>query len=262
MSKNEDKPYTRQPAPGYDMNDMLKGRGGYFGSELHEVRSGVLLRHPYTITMGQHSELPDQSIMSHKIHHKGEVRMVESTVPEGYLCAGNDPYFQVIQRELGEKRMTRETIQDMLIYTHGYLPDERWARNFINEKIDDMERFGYLASEYEKIDVWFFKVKLVERYQNGFLITTEDRLYEVREGFEIVSDGLMDEIERAGGNGARFAELKEELMNDRRWVRNEDMLWKHLNYLEDIGCIRIEGNRCFYEKPLPPNQIEKEKTGW
>ena len=239
------------PRKGISMAEFAQGVGGYSGRETHVRRSGVTVRLPYTVTLGLDAEYPNQMIVTSKMHHGGSVIYFEEEIPEGKVCAGADVYYQIIQRVLSERKMTRDAIKNALIYDLRILPNEGWARKFIDKIIDEMERFGYVAVEQEKIG----KIIKIERYTIGISVTTFDKMYDFVRGYEPVTYHMMKYIEEGGSGGVPITELKYEFINARRWIRGDAMFENYLNYLVEMGCITIDGERAKFKSPPPVNSI-------
>lgn len=229
------------------MSEFAQGVGGYSGREIHVRRSGVTIRIPFTVTLSlENTEYPNQMIVTKKMHHGGKVIYFEEEIPEDKICAGADVYYQIIQRVVSERKLTREGIKNALIYDLRVLPDKRWARKFIDNIIDEMEKFGYLAVEQEKIG----KIIKIERYRIGISVTTFDKMYEFVRGYEPIVYHMMKYIEEAGGGGVSINELKYEFINARKWIRGEKAFQSYLNYLISEGYIEIDGDIVKF-KSLP-----------
>ena len=237
------------PRKGITMSEFAQGVKGYSGREIHVRRSGVTIRVPYTVTLGLDAEYPNQMIVTKKMHHGGAVIYFEEEIPEDKICAGADVYYQLIQRVVSERKLTKDGIKNALIYDLRVLPDARWARKFIDKVIDEMERFGYLAVEQEKVK----NIVKIERYTIGISVTTFDKMYEFVRGYEPIVYHMMKYIEEAGGGGVPISELKYEFINARKWIRGDAMFENYINYLISIGCIKIEGDRVKFKSPPPVN---------
>lgn len=237
------------PKSGITMSEFAHGVKGYSGREIHVRRSGVTIRLPYSVTMGIDAEITNQMIMTKKMHHGGKVIYFEEEIPEDKICSGADVYYQLIQRVVSDRKLTRDGIKNALIYDLRVLPDTRWARKLINKVIDEMERYGYLSVEQEKIG----RIIKITRYTIGISVTTYDKMHDFVRGYEPVVYHMIKYIEEAGGGGVPISELKYEFINARKWIRGDTMFENYINYLLSSGCIKIEGDRVKFKSPPPVN---------
>lgn len=237
------------PRKGITMPEFARGVKGYSGREIHVRRSGVTIRLPYTVTMGIDAEYPNQMIATKKMHHGGQIIYFEEEIPEDKICAGADVYYQLIQRVVTNRKLTREAIKNALIHDLRVLPNTRWARRYIDKVIDEMEKYGYLSVEEERIG----RIIKITRYTIGISITTHDEMYDFVRGYEPIAYHMVKYIEEAGGGGVPISELKYEFINARKWIRGEKMFENYINFLLSLGCIKIEGDRVKFKSPPPVN---------
>ena len=242
------------PQYGLTMKEMTEGVKGYWGRRIIVRRSGVDIPMAYTVTLGLDAELPEQMIKSTKIHYGGRIIDKQEQIPEGKICEGANVYYQLIEMSLKNMKLTKKSIEDELIYGFKVLPDTKWARKYIDKKIDEMFNFGYLGTEEEKVGRF---MKII-RYFSAIPVITSDTMHDLVEGFEPVSYHILKFIEEEGsGDGVTINELKEEFITRRRWIRNKSELDDFLNYLLMNGCILFEGNKVKFKKPLPINNNER-----
>lgn len=240
-------------APGYTDKEFMEGVPGSRIMRIYKY--GIPKDLPYIDDFEKlNPRIPDEYIKTIRwISGEKRVYLQQKIIPSGYICAGIDPYYQLIWIGLGERNLTADDITDIMIYDFMVVPDNKKSREFIKDKIDEMDRMGYLLK-----DIRTYGLKKVVFYRKGIDLVTEDMMYEFKKGYEPNMFHIMEILKDAGSEGELIENLKNEFIYVRKWIKNEKILWDYLMLLESMGNIKLSEDRAVYLKPLIPYKNERK----
>jgi len=225
--------------PAYTETEAARGVDGRDSRIIYFWQNGVRCSLPYHPVMEAIEPEFDQNIVQSHRHHTGPTGMqyIERLIPDDHVAAGANPYYQLIQRVLGEKNMYKpSTIFDRLANDYKVLPSTRMAYNMMLYLIDEMHSFGYVFREIEITGGLIFGRHIV-RYKTGIAIRTEDYIYPLKPGFDPIMWHMADFITKFGQDGCEKKHIRQEFMQNRYWLRTDTWINTYLQAMKEMGYI-------------------------
>lgn len=231
--------YTVSNDPAYTQGEAARGVDGRNSRIVYFWRHGIKRSIPYFPAIEALKPKYDQNLVQSHRHHTGPTGMqrIEKMIPDGYVAAGANPYYQLIQHIIGKDgKYTARTIFDRLVNDFCVLPDNMDAYRMLLRILEEMHHYGYVYTEMETIGKWFFKINII-RYKIGVAIRTEDYIYPWKHGFDPIMYHIGEFIKTIGINGCEKEQVRTEFIHVRYWLPNDAWLNIYLQAMKNMGYI-------------------------